>query len=318
MTLTADRVRAHSATAVIRRIDDSTTAALARMADASAEEVASRLRELDAEWDTDRTLEAEAAAMGLTGLALGTLVRPQLLALPAFVAAAVLLHAKTGHYPLMPLFRRWGVRTAREIARERHALKALRGDFAGLDAAPAAARPEPAHGGPAATAPDLEKASARTAARLPPTTLRVERQTAPELNAAIAERTAAEIIRLEGAPPAEIAARLRELDREWDIERVLQANASTLVLVGVALGARVDRRFLLLSAAVFSFLAQHALQGWCPPLPVLRRLGVRTAREIERERYTLKALRGDFAPVPAAHTAARNERVRAALTAVDA
>ena len=42
------------------------------------------------------------------------------------------------------------------------------------------------------------------------------------------------------------------------------------------------------------FLLQHALQGWCPPVPVFRRLGVRTTAEIDRERYALKALRGDF------------------------
>jgi hypothetical protein len=35
------------------------------------------------------------------------------------------------------------------------------------------------------------------------------------------------------------------------------------------------------------FLLQHGLQGWCPPLPVLRRLGVRTQREIDAEKYAL-------------------------------
>jgi len=39
------------------------------------------------------------------------------------------------------------------------------------------------------------------------------------------------------------------------------------------------------------------LQGWCPPLPVLRRLGFRTAFEIDYDRYALKALRGDFAEI---------------------
>ena len=37
---------------------------------------------------------------------------------------------------------------------------------------------------------------------------------------------------------------------------------------------------------------QHALQGWCPPLPVLRRLGFRTQNEIERERYALEGVDG--------------------------
>jgi hypothetical protein len=94
--------------------------------------------------------------------------------------------------------------------------------------------------------------------------------------------------------PGEIESRLKELDREWDIERAIEANASTLALAGVVLGAGVDRRWLALSGLVTGFLLQHSLQGWCPPVPVLRRLGFRTAREIERERYALKALRGDF------------------------
>lgn len=39
---------------------------------------------------------------------------------------------------------------------------------------------------------------------------------------------------------------------------------------------------------------QHALRGWCPPLPVLRRLGFRTRAEIDRERYALKVVRDDL------------------------
>lgn len=92
----------------------------------------------------------------------------------------------------------------------------------------------------------------------------------------------------------QIAARLAELDREWDIERTLEANASTLAFTGTMLAATVDRRWLILPAMVTGFLFQHAMQGWCPPLPILRRLGFRTAEEINQERYALKALRGDF------------------------
>jgi hypothetical protein len=80
----------------------------------------------------------------------------------------------------------------------------------------------------------------------------------------------------------------------------------------------LDRRFLLLPAAVLTFLAQHALQGWCPPLPILRRHGVRAAREIERERYAIKALRGDFDSLPAGDTTDVQQRVRAVIAAVDA
>jgi hypothetical protein len=96
------------------------------------------------------------------------------------------------------------------------------------------------------------------------------------------------------AGPAGIQKRLNELQREWDIERAIEANASSLALAGLALGFFVSSWFYLLPAAVAAFLLQHALQGWCPPVPVLRRLGYRTQTEIEQERYALKALRGDF------------------------
>ena len=153
--------------------------------------------------------------------------------------------------------------------------------------------------------------------RLPATTHRVELHTSPGLNDAIRQRADAEIVRLEGASSAEIEQRLQALDAEWDVERLLQTNASVIVLLGLALATTVNRKFLLLPAGVFGFFAQHALQGWCPPIPVFRRLGVRTQREIERERYAIKALRGDFDQIPLRGAAEADERVRSVLAAVD-
>jgi hypothetical protein len=92
----------------------------------------------------------------------------------------------------------------------------------------------------------------------------------------------------------DIDVRIKELDREWDVERTLQLNAATLSLTGTLLGIFVDKRWLALPAVVGLFLGQHAIQGWCPPLPALRKLGFRTRPEIDREKYALKALRGDF------------------------
>jgi hypothetical protein len=125
---------------------------------------------------------------------------------------------------------------------------------------------------------------------LPSTTARVPRHTSPEVNARIARQTEANIARYRDATPEAIRRRLRQLDREWDIERAIEANAASIALAGVALGAFVSRRFLLLPAAVSGFLLQHALQGWCPPVPILRRLGYRTQAEIEAERCELLRL----------------------------
>jgi hypothetical protein len=131
---------------------------------------------------------------------------------------------------------------------------------------------------------------------LPATAERVPRHTRPDVNRRI-ERRIAESVRFHAAHPDRIDGRLRVLDREWDIERTLEANAATLALAGTLLGAFVDKRFLVLPAAVTAFLLQHALQGWCPPVPFFRKRGFRTMREIDTERYALKALRGDFGPI---------------------
>jgi hypothetical protein len=133
MRLQGDRVRMHTAAAVLRRIDDETVDRLRDYADAGAETISLRLQELDREWDIDRVIEAEAASTGLLGLALGALWWRGFLAVPAWVGGALLVHALIGWYPLLPVLRRERLRTAREIARERYALKALRGDFADME-----------------------------------------------------------------------------------------------------------------------------------------------------------------------------------------
>lgn len=129
---------------------------------------------------------------------------------------------------------------------------------------------------------------------LPSTVERVPRHTRTAYNAAIRRQTEESVARLATAGPAAIDRRLAELDREWDIERTLEANAASVSLLGSALGFTVDRRFFALPVAVAGFLLQHALQGWCPPVPLFRHLGFRTASEIDYERYALKAIRGDF------------------------
>lgn len=72
------------------------------------------------------------------------------------------------------------------------------------------------------------------------------------------------------ANPQEIDQRLNKLNEEWDIERTLEVNSSLVSLFGLAMGFAVNKRWFLLPFAVQSFFLQHAVQGWCPPLPVLR------------------------------------------------
>jgi hypothetical protein len=123
---------------------------------------------------------------------------------------------------------------------------------------------------------------------------RVRASTAPEINRRIDRRIEENVRYYSGQPRDGIYGRIRELDEEWDIERFLEMMASSFSVTGILLGTAIDRRWFLLPTVVVSFLLLHAIQGWCPPVPLLRRLGIRTRGEIDRERYALKALAGDF------------------------
>ena len=129
---------------------------------------------------------------------------------------------------------------------------------------------------------------------LPSTVSRVKESTAAEINIRIRRETDERVRELADQGMEAMGRRLRELEFEWDVERLLEANAATLALAGVLLGTTVNRKFLIVPGVVTAFLLQHALQGWCPPVPLFRRLGIRTSREIEHERHALKTLRGDY------------------------
>ena len=148
---------------------------------------------------------------------------------------------------------------------------------------------------------------------IPSTTDRVPSNTARHINERIRRQTEENVARFAHAGPRAIEERLRELDEEWDVERYVETLAPTFTLVGMGLGLFVSRKWFVLPFTVQAFFLQHAIQGWCPPVPVLRRAGVRTAAEIETERNALKALRGDYREV-----AARSKTANIAHRAVEA
>ena len=92
----------------------------------------------------------------------------------------------------------------------------------------------------------------------------------------------------------EISTRIDELQREWDTERILEANAAAVILVSLILGKFINKKWLIISCGASAFLLQHAIQGWCPPLPIIRSLGKKTPYELLAEIAALKILRGDF------------------------
>ncbi|MEZ4599601.1 MAG: hypothetical protein R2940_07415 [Syntrophotaleaceae bacterium] len=129
---------------------------------------------------------------------------------------------------------------------------------------------------------------------VPKSTSRVESHTDPEINEQIRRQTEMNVELYSKGGPEAIDMRLEQLDREWDIERALETNAATFSLLGLGLGTFVNRKWFALPTVVAGFLLQHGIQGWCPPVSVFRRMGVRTPWEIDYERYLLKARKGDL------------------------
>ena len=124
----------------------------------------------------------------------------------------------------------------------------------------------------------------------PPTAHRVALHTRPDINGYIQSDTLRRCEQYRDADGQTLRGRLNELDREWDTERVTETGAGAFVLAGSLLGLLGGRRWALFTGAAGWFLLQHALVGWCPNLPLIRRLGVRTMEEIQLERDILEEL----------------------------
>ena len=112
---------------------------------------------------------------------------------------------------------------------------------------------------------------------------RVRKHTPDKINQKIDKCTQDNIERYSNGTREIIRNRIRKLNEEMDIEQALEMTSAANVLIGIGLGLTVNKKWLLLSAISSAFLIQHSIQGWCPPLPVLRRLGVRTRNEINEE-----------------------------------
>jgi hypothetical protein len=123
---------------------------------------------------------------------------------------------------------------------------------------------------------------------------RVRENTSRKQNKEIDQKVLSRIQKYKECTTSEITFRLEELKKEWDIEKTLEVNASSIALTGLLMGVFVNRKWLVLPGLVTGFLLQHGVQGWCPPLPLFRALGIRTRQEIDEEMYALKILRGDF------------------------
>ena len=298
-----DRVRRHTSRAAIDDIDSMTRRNVREHATESLIGLDRRIAELEREWDVERTLEANASTLALTGAVLGTTGNKRWFWLTGAVLTFLFQHATSGWCPPLPVLRRLGVRTQSEIDQERYALKAIRGDFnMGAEERPPVRKV-------------LDSISATEATVEPQREPdRVRRYTSSQQLRKIDSTMERRVRLYADRSPEEIAARIAELRREWSIERYLQINVAAVGLGTTALALTHNRKWGLATCAALGFFLCHSIEGFDPMLPILRRYGVRSRAEIDREIYALKVLRGDFDDVTQARD--EEEQVEAALAAV--
>jgi hypothetical protein len=147
---------------------------------------------------------------------------------------------------------------------------------------------------------------------------RIRRYTSPEMLQKIDEQIERNVAFYASQPDEVIDERIRELQQEWSINRFLQAKTAAIGLLGAVFGLFVSKKWALLTIGGFGFLLFHGLRGSDPRIAPLRRLGLRTRSEIDRELYALKAARGDFKNLPADRPAQAPIPVHEILQAVNA
>lgn len=98
--------------------------------------------------------------------------------------------------------------------------------------------------------------------------------------------------------PQAISRRIEELDQECDLDRTMALYGSGIGLGTILFSFIGGKKWLFLGGTALGFLLKHSLDGTSPVIPLLRKVGVRTRSEIDREKYALKILRGDFVDMP--------------------
>jgi hypothetical protein len=120
----------------------------------------------------------------------------------------------------------------------------------------------------------------------------IRKHTSTVSNQRIDRETQEALAQVEDSPEL-IRARLDAIDREWNIDRALMLNFSIVATLSASMAMRNlyrNRKFGVWGVMFFTqmgFLANHAIRRWCPPMPVLRRLGFRSDHEISAERVAL-------------------------------
>lgn len=112
-----------------------------------------------------------------------------------------------------------------------------------------------------------------------------------------------------------ISRRINTLEKEWDVQKLVQAIDAGVGLGSIFLGVLGAKKWWFIATLAAASSGMHAMKGWSPGTIALRRMGFRTRQEIDREKYALKALRGDFEEMSTHEADKIDERIKAVIAA---
>lgn len=125
------------------------------------------------------------------------------------------------------------------------------------------------------------------------TTERVRNNTAPAQREQFEQQLRRNIAHYMTADKHQIDQRLAELDREWNVERMIEVEAPIMIGLGALLGLTRSPKWFGLSVFAAGMVIVHNTQGWYPLLRIFQRMGIRSQQHIEEERSALRVLRND-------------------------
>lgn len=112
--------------------------------------------------------------------------------------------------------------------------------------------------------------------------------------------------------------RIHSLEEEWDMEKFITVGLSGIGVFGLVMGFFGSRVWRLFSWVSLPLLFLYGQDKWKPSNGALKSLGLRSRKEIDEEKYALKALRGDFQRVDSASGAEGENLARNSSRALDA
>lgn len=112
--------------------------------------------------------------------------------------------------------------------------------------------------------------------------------------------------------------RIRSLEEEWDMEKFVTVSMAGMGLFGLVMGFFGSRVWRVLTWISLPMLFLYGQEKWRPSEGMLKSLGLRSRREIDEEKYALKALRGDFQQVDSASGSEGENLARNSSRALDA